>query len=673
MEKKDFKKGESGNLQLENRRLSAELKKVQGDLDRLKRENKRLKESFKKTAAKYEELEKTYVEIINSFAWRMTAWFRKGGAFLRRFKPIDYALKAVSLLFAAGPKALMVRVGGKLQIKKLARSYRSRTNRSKEKKTVFPKDIKISILVPLYNTPIKFLKEMIKSVENQTYQNWELCLADGSDGEHAYVGEYVEKLREKDSRIVYKKLPKNLGISGNTNACIDISSGEYIALFDHDDLLHGSALYNVMKAICEKDADFIYTDEATFTGKRPSNIVLVHYKEDYAPDTLRSYNYICHLSVFSRALLDEVGPFRSECDGSQDYDLILRLTEKAKNIVHIPKALYFWRGHENSTAQDISSKPYIISAAHRALSEHLERQGLKGTVKDSAVPSTYKIDYEIKDEPLVSVIIANKDEVGSLDTCLQSIYDKTTYKNFEVIIVENNSTEEETFEYYEQIEDEYENLKVIYWKDKFNYSAINNFGFKEAKGEYVLLLNNDVEIITPNWIEEMLMFAQRSDVGAVGAMLYYPDNTIQHAGVILGIGGVAGHSHKNYKRGEFGYMSRAAIAQNLTAVTFACVMMPSSVYKEVGGLDEAFEVAFNDVDMCMRIRKAGYLVVFTPYAELYHYESKSRGTENTPAKVRRFNSEVERFKARWGKELEAGDPYYNRNLTLEGEDFSYRS
>lgn len=656
-----------------NRELNEKLSKALSDLEKQKKEYKRLSDSYRKLSCKYEEVSFLHTQVMNSFAWKMTWPWRKCGAILRKIKFIYYPLKAMKILFMGGPRALAVRLRGRFGSKRISCSFKiSKKRRKFETATVFEKNIKISVLVPLYNTPIKFLQEMIDSVKNQTYKNWELCLADGSDNEHLEVGEYVKKLALSDSRIVYKKLDKNLGISENTNACIDISSGDYIALFDHDDLLHPSALYRVMKEI-ENGADFVYTDEATFTGKNPSDILFAHFKADFAPDTLRSYNYICHLSVFSRELLEKVGKFRKECDGSQDYDMILRLTEKAEKIVHIPEILYFWRGHKDSTAQDIGSKPYIIGAAHKALSDHLKRQSLKGEVLDSKVPSTYRIKYDIKDEPLVSIIIANKDEVASLDTCISSIFEKSTYRNFEIIIAENNSTEEETFAYYEEIKKVYQNIKIVVWNDKFNYSKINNFGFDNVSGEYVILLNNDVEIISENWIEEMLMYAQRSDVGAVGAILYYPDDTIQHAGVILGIGGVAGHSHKNFKRGEYGYMTRAAIAQNLSAVTFACVMIPSAVFRETGGLDEKFEVAFNDVDMCMRIRKAGYLIVFTPYAELYHYESKSRGSEDTPQKIKRFNSEIDRFKARWGKELESGDPYYNPNLTLTFEDFSYKT
>lgn len=571
------------------------------------------------------------------------------------------------VLKGAGPMPV-----DKRKLKKIAKDYYiSAQRREQEENAQFPKDIKFSVLVPLYNTPESFLKAMIESVQAQTYKNWELCLADGSDSEHSFVGEICKKYADGDKRIKYEKLEKNLGISENTNACIKMATGEYIALFDHDDLLHPSALYEVMRAICEHGADFIYTDENTFS-EEPRDAYNPHFKPDFSPDTLRSYNYICHLSVFSRELLDSVGYFRSEYDGSQDYDLILRLTEKAKKVFHIRKILYYWRAHKNSVAQDVAAKPYTVTAAKKALAAHLERCGLKGEVLDSSVPTTYHIKYEIDENPLISVIIPNKDHTDDLDICLKSLYEKSSYKNFEVIIVENNSTEKETFEYYEKIKQRYENLKVVIWTGIFNYSAINNFGVSYAKGEYILLLNNDVEIINGSCLEEMLMFAQRKDVGAVGAKLYYSDDTVQHAGVILGLGGTAGHAHKHFGRSHPGYAARASIAQNLTACTAACLMMRRDVFDEVGGLDESFEVAFNDVDLCMKIREKGYLIVFTPYAELYHYESKSRGNDDTPEKLERFHGEVRRFEMKWQKQLDDGDPYYNPNLTLTRDDFSLK-
>ncbi len=533
----------------------------------------------------------------------------------------------------------------------------------------FPKKIKFSILVPLYNTPKDFLQEMIGSVLLQTYENWELCLADGSDEEHGYVQALCEKIAATDKRIKYKKVEKNGGISENTNECVKMATGDYISLLDHDDLLHPSALFETMKAICEKNADFIYTDEATFKSPNLHEIVWTNFKPDFAPDYFHGLNYICHFTSFKRSLLEKTGLFNSECDGAQDYDLFLRLTEIATNIVHVQKCLYYWRACPTSTASSSSAKSYTCLAGQRALQNHFNRIGMEASVELGKVPNAYRVTYPIKGNPLVSILIPNYDHVQTLKKCLDSILQKSTYENYEIIIIENNSSQLETFDYYDSLK-ENSKIKVVRWDGKFNYSAINNFGFKYAKGDYILLLNNDIEVITPNWIEEMLMFAQRDDVGAVGAMLYFPSNKIQHGGVILGIGEVADHSHRGYPHGNHGYANRLVTVQNYSCVTAACLMVSSKIYKEVGELDESFEVAFNDVDFCMRLRKAGYLNVWTPFAELYHHESESRGTEDTPEKKARFAGEVCRFKERWAEKLRAGDPYYNPNLTHDREDFS---
>ncbi len=631
---------------------------------------------------KYININKLYTEIVHSFYWRST--------YIPRMitHKIKMAIARVPILMEFLIFTKGVFCGGFSEAKQRIINYRIATGRIRvnplkitkeqrkaEEEYFFKKNPKFSILVPLYNTPDDFLKEMIDSVVGQTYNNWELCLADGSDKEHNYVGKYCISLAHKDQRIKYVKLNENKGISENTNECLKLATGDYIALFDHDDLLHPSALFEYVKTINEKKADFIYCDEATFICEEKDDykIVLKHHKPEFSPDTLRSYNYICHFTCFAKKLYDMVGGFNKEYDGSQDYDLILRLTEKAKRIVRIPKLLYFWRSHKLSVASGASAKPYVVNSAEKALAAHLERVGLKGEIKESYAPTTYRIKYEINGNPLVSIIIPNKDHIADLENCINSIFELSTYKNIEIIIVENNSEQKKTFEYYEKLKKQYSNIKVVNWQEKgFNYSAINNYGVRFAEGEYVLLLNNDIEVITPEWIEEMLMFAQRNDVGAVGAKLYYPDDTVQHAGVILGIGGVAGHAHKNYDRADYGYVSRACISQNMSACTAACLLIRKDVFDKVDGLDEGFAVAFNDIDLCMKIRKAGYLIVFTPYAEFYHYESKSRGVEDSPQKVARFNGEINRFMRKWGKELELGDPYYNPNLTLEREDFSLK-
>lgn len=647
--------------------------------EKLKRENKRLTEENKKLrvksaqqTAQLNNATESIKQIQNSTSWKITKPLRLISSLWLLIVKCFYFLKRNGL--KATVKRILRRNQPVGYVPKTFDNYNKipDAERQKEEGCSFPKDIKFSVIVPLYNTPEDFLKEMIESVQAQTYKNWELCLADGSDDEHAFVEKIVRDYQKKDNRILYKRLEKNLGISENTNACIDMAGGDYIALFDHDDILHPSAFYKYMQAICEKDADFIYCDEDKFSTLG-EGFYDAHFKPDFAPDNLRSNNYICHFTVFKRSLLDKAGRFRKEFDGSQDHDIILRLTEKAEHIVHIPEILYHWRVSAASVASDPYAKPYTIEAGINAVSEQLERLGLDGTVESSPIhPNIYRIRYEIKDNPLVSILIPNYNHVEELSVCINSIVEKSTYENYEIIIIENNS-DEATFRYYETLKTN-PRIKVVVYKPEagFNYSAINNFGEKHANGDYLLLLNNDVEIISPDWIQEMLMFCQREDVGAVGAKLYYPDDTIQHAGVILGLLTLAGHAYKNQPRDTLGYFGRACYQQDLTACTAACLMVKRSVFNEIGGFDEKFAVAFNDIDLCMKIRQKDYLIVFTPYAELYHYESKSRGSEDTPEKIARFSGEIQRFYDKWGKELKAGDPYYNPNLTLDKEDFSIK-
>ncbi len=629
-----------------------------------------------------------YHEVINSFAWKMTKPQRMLGTFVKvgfgLFKKTIFHLKHHGIkstvhqvkFFFEKRKHSNIAVGS-YAIMQTVKNYiyqcaPSQTELLQQRSYTFSSPKTFSILVPLYNTPEQFLKEMIDSVIAQSYPQWELCLADGSDQAHPQVEQICLEYAEKDSRIKYKKLEKNGGISTNTNAALEMSTGEYIALFDHDDLLSPSVLFKMMEVIEDQNADMIYTDEMTFSVEL-NNCVFVHCKPDYSPETLRGNNYICHFTAFSRELYEKVGGFRPEFDGSQDYDMILRLTEQAKKVVHIPEVLYYWRSHAGSVASDISAKPYCLVAAKKALSEHLRRVGLSGNPIDSLAPSVYRIMYTLKETPLISIIIANKDHVDDLNKCIQSIYSLTSYPNFEIIIVENNSTKQETFTYYENIQKKHSNITVLDWgKGEFNYSALNNLGVSKAKGEYILLLNNDIEVISKDWVESMLMYAQMENVGAVGAKLLYPDGTIQHGGVILGYGGVAGHAFANWSRFDLGYASRLCCAQNVSAVTAACLLTKKSVWQTVGGLDEQFKVAFNDVDFCMQVRKAGYDIIFTPFAELYHHESKSRGLEDTPKKMERFQSEVDRFSQRWAAELKQGDPYYNPNFTLTDGTYNFK-
>ncbi len=534
----------------------------------------------------------------------------------------------------------------------------------KQRETKFEVTPKISIIIPMYNTPAKFFEELVDSLINQTYSNWELCLADGSEAQN----EELKSIIEKDSRIKYNFLGENKGIAENTNAALKMATGDYIGLLDHDDILPEFSLYEVVRTINNHpEADFIYSDEDKFEevgGKRYDP----YFKSDFAPDTLRANNYICHFSIFRKDLMDKLEGFRSEFDGAQDYDIILRMSENAKNIVHIPKILYHWRVHELSTAKaGAHAKPYAYEAGKKAVQAHLDRMGLKGTVEQGKTIGTYKVNYEIIGEPKISIIIPNKDYVSTLKVCLKSITKLTTYKNYEIIVVENNSTEKETFKYYKTIDGK-DNIKVVYYPEKeFNYSSIINYGVKNSTGDYIIQLNNDTELVTPDWIQEMLGFAQREDVGAVGVKMYYPDKTIQHAGIIIGIGGVAGHVFKNIPYKMHGYFSKDCMTQNLSAVTAACIMTPRKIYDDVGFMDEKFKVAFNDVDFCLRIREQGKLIVYNPYVEFIHYESKSRGYEDTVEKQQRFKGEIDRFYEKWQGFLDKGDPYYNINLRLDND------
>ena len=527
----------------------------------------------------------------------------------------------------------------------------------------------ISIVVPVYNTPQVFLRQMIESVQNQSYSEWELCIGNASP-ENKEMKKILEEYKN-DARIKEVEIPENKGISQNTNRAMEIASGELIGLLDHDDLLAPNALYEIAKAVNEHlDVEVIYTDEDKVTTDLKEHFQ-PHLKPDFNLDLLRSNNYICHFFVASRDLIKRVGGFRPEFNGAQDYDLILRCTEQAKQIVHIPKILYHWRVHKASTADNPASKMYAFDAGKRAIEEHLVRCRTKGTVQHTKDLGFYRVKYEICGEPLVSIIIPNKDQSEALKKCLDSIREKTSYRNYEIIIVENNSEEPETFAFYKKIAGE--KIKIVTWEGEFNYSAINNFGVRHARGDYLLLLNNDVEIINGDWLTEMLSHCQRKEVGIVGAKLYYPDNTIQHAGIIIGIGGVAGSVFVGLPRAFSGYLHKASIQLDLSAVTAACMLVKRSVFEQVGGLEEKLKVAFNDVDFCLRVREKGYLVVYDPYAELYHYESKTRGAEDTKEKIRRFQTEIEYMRSHWIGLLKKGDPYYNCNLSLTKWDYSLKN
>lgn len=529
-----------------------------------------------------------------------------------------------------------------------------------QRKTKFSYAPKISVLVPTYNTPKKFLVEMIESVTNQTYSNWQLCIADGSEG-NKEVEEILEQYAQKDSRIKYNVLSKNLGIAGNTNGAWDLADGEYMALFDHDDLLTPDALFHVVDALQEEAYDIIYTDE----DKVSSNLKKYfdpHFKPDFSIDLFRVHNYITHLFIAKKEVFDKAGRFDSKYDGAQDYDIMFRCIENAKTIKHIHRILYHWRTHKDSTAGNPESKMYAYEAGRLALEDHLKRVEVKAKVEHTNHWAMYNVTYETPGNPLISIIIPNKDHIKDLDKCIKSIINKSTYTNYEFIIVENNSENKETFEYYEEISNKNDNIKVVNWEKGFNYAAINNFGVTNAKGDYYLFLNNDTELISPNGLQEMLGICMRNEVGIVGARLYFEDNTIQHMGIVLGFGGFAGHVFSGARKDDLCYMLRNQVNSNFSAVTAACMLVKKSVFDEIEGFSEEFVVALNDVDFCLKARGKEYLIVCAANSEWYHYESKSRGYEDTPEKKARFDGEVALFQTKWKDVLTQGDPYYNDNF-----------
>lgn len=647
-----------------------------------------------------EELQYKLDRIKNNKLWKMTGPARSVYHFLQRQK--------ARLDGTGGPKDILRKLRNKAHQRSLMEAYGTgsfpdEARRTTESETVFPLMPKISILVPLWNNKREYQIQMLDSVMNQTYPNWELCLADGSDEAHSYIEEISKEYAARaNGRIVYKHLDHNGGIAYNTNECYKLSTGEYIGLYDQDDILHPSVLFEYVKAINEQGAEYLYCDETTFAGDNINKMLTMHFKPDYAPDNLRANNYICHFSVFARRLLEGEPLFRSAYDGSQDHDMILRLTDRAGKIVHVPKLMYYWRSHEGSTAAGIEAKPYAIEAAKGAISEHLHKHGFEHfqITSTRACETIFRIRYQILGQPRVTILIPNCDHVEDLKRCISSIRTKSTYSNYEILIVENNSRKPETCDYYTQLlelsgNDTYATrsalhrpcghdggivrsadgqIGIVAYHGAFNYAAVNNLGASYASGDYLLLLNNDTEVITENWMEELLMYAQREDIGAVGAKLYYADHTIQHAGVVIGLGAhrTAGHTHYRIPVQNLGYMGRLCYTQDVTAVTGACLMVKVRLYREIGGLDEDFVISLNDVDFCLRLRERGLLNVWTPFAELYHYESVSRGLDDQGEKAERYNRESAHFREKWAKELEAGDPYYNPNFSLDRSDYTIR-
>ena len=528
----------------------------------------------------------------------------------------------------------------------------------------------ISIAVPAYQTPVEFLRQMIESLIVQTYSNWELCIVNASP-DNEEMQKVLAEYSAGDSRVRFCNLKENLGIAENTNRAFAMAKGEFVGLLDHDDLLAPNALYEIVKILQDHpQADALYTDEDKVTTELDEHFQ-PHLKPDFNLDLLRSNNYICHFFVVRKSIVEKAGGFRKEFDGAQDYDFIFRCTENAGEVLHVPEILYHWRTHKASTADNPASKMYAFEAGKRAIEAHLERTGTKGEVSHTQDLGFYRVKYPVQRKPLVSVIIPNKDEKETLQTCLEMLEKNTGYQNFEIIIVENNSTTDEIFRYYKELSGN-RKIHLLRWGKEFNYSAINNFAVAHAKGEYLLFLNNDVKSINPDWLEEMLGVCQRPEVGGVGAKLIYPDNTIQHAGCVIGMGGIAGHMFVDMPADRTGYLHKASLLQDMSAVTAACLLMKKEVFEQAGGFTEELAVAFNDVDLCLKVRKNGYLIVYDPYAKLYHMESKTRGAEDSKEKVRRFQTEIEYMRCHWIDILKNGDPCYNKNLSLTKWNYSLK-
>lgn len=541
----------------------------------------------------------------------------------------------------------------------------------KQRNTKFEKNPKFSIVVPMYNTPKKYFEELVNCLLNQTYTNWELCLADGSEQKDDELNEIIEK----DKRIKYKFLNKNEGIAGNTNEALKMVTGDFILLLDHDDLLPVFCLYEIAKTINRNpEVEYIYTDEDKINEEK-SKRCKPHFKPDFALDTLRSNNYITHLSIFKKELMNKLEGFKSSYDGAQDFDIIIRAIENTDKIVHIPKILYHWRINENSTAMSSEAKPYAYEAGIRVIEDHLKRQGLKAKVTHGGdIKGVYEVQYEVTGNPKISIIIPNKDGIKLLKRCINSILKLTTYNNYEIVIVENNSVKKQTFKYYKEIEKQ-DKIRVITYPEKgFNYSKIINYGVKNCDSEFIVQLNNDTELLTKDWLQKFIGYAQRKDVGAVGARLYYKDKSIQHAGIEIGINGLAANLFVNTPRGMHAYFGRECTTRNVSAVTGACLFSKRQIYEEVGYMDEEnFAVAFNDVDFCLKIREKGYLIVYNPYIEFIHYESKTRGYEDTPEKKARFERESMNFKNKWKDVLKNQDPYSNINFSKDHVNCSVRA
>ncbi|MBQ8289930.1 MAG: glycosyltransferase [Clostridia bacterium] len=659
---------------LDREELAVLCKRQRAEIEKLKKHYSLALEQLDISRRQCIDYKNMYDSVASSTVWKLTKPIRLLLDIIKwPFKqhPIRKAIKFFKHVRKYGWRSALSRVRQRLGERAHARNIThtiTASERNRQLKTRFSKDIKFSILVPLYNTPLEFLDVMIDSVQKQTYFNWELCLADGSDDAHAEVGRTCVRYAKHDERIKYKKLDENLGISLNTNACIEMATGDYIALFDHDDVLHPSALYEMMVAICDEGADYVYTDEVTFESPDITKIISVHYKPDFAPDNLRANNYICHFSAFSREVLEKSGLFRKEFDGSQDHDLILRLTSNAKKIVHIPKVLYFWRSHPMSVAMDINSKTYAIEAGKGAVRSFIESKGMSATVDSTKVfPAMYRISYDIKDNPKVSIVIIDCHSEKHILRCLESIRSRTAYSSYEVIYALSSSQSKFSSTLDELVAERM--LDAVIKCDTDEASALFNEAARGCTGDYLLFLEGGAEIISNNWITELLMYAQRDDVGICAGTLYYPDNTVRHAGYVIGNGkdGIVARMFHKIHNTSVGYMGRLWYSQNLSAVSCEMMMIKRSLFDELSGFDTELRASYYDVDLCLRARKSNRIIVWTPYAAAYALVSpRAKQRRDVKSAV----ADASRIKKRWGDVISSSDPYYNKNFSAENADFS---
>ncbi len=611
-----------------------------------------------------------------------------GRSLLQKLRPY-YIRKALRYLRHYGPKDFLIRVHERLAPEDVPygpwyEAHRVKEEELERQRVCYREEYApsggdgplFSIVVPAWHTPERFLEELLDSVLCQSFGDLELVIANASPDDDK-MARILSERAGRDERLRVIELEDNQGIAGNTNAAIKEARGCFVCFMDHDDLIAPDALYEAWRILESKDVDLLYTDEDKIRddGKGGIEHFQPHFKPEFNLDLLRSNNYICHMLMVRRSLILEAGGLSGDFEGAQDYEFILRLIDRIppERISRIPKVLYHWRTHELSTADNPDSKTYAYESGKRALEEHLLRRGQKGEVTQTKDHGFYRVKYELSGRPLVSIIIPNREEKDMLERCLAAIKKNTRYENYEVIIVENNSTSGEILDLYKKLRQTRE-AQVVRWKSSgdgpaFNFSAINNYGEKFARGEYLVFLNNDVEV-GEGWLSELLPVCQREDVGAVGARLVYPDARIQSAGIVLGIGGVAGSLFTGMNASFSGYMHKASLLQDLSAVTAAMMIIKRSSFRKAGGFDERLAVAFNDVDLCLRLRQDGLLVVYDPFAGAVHHESVSRGDEYTKDKAQRYRQEAALMKEKWAKYHEEGDPYYNPNFSLERWDYT---